>query len=153
MSDMAPRNGNGWFRILATLGTVIGLGTTITMGISAAITRAEMAERKAEQAAADLAAYREETAGRLATLETTQEQNVHKVANLDTTLQREMRILDEKTRSEAHEIHKRLQSEMDLKLAPLVDLAKAAQARADLWIPRIVRLETMAADSGRGDGK
>jgi hypothetical protein len=103
----------------------------MTMGILAANERADRAEAKASKAMTDLAEYKAATGERIARLETTQLQNVESVKGLDTTLQREMRLLDEKTRSEGIEIDKRLQSEMDLKMVPLRDAIRVNGAEID----------------------
>ncbi|MFI5402776.1 MAG: hypothetical protein ACHQ1G_07565, partial [Planctomycetota bacterium] len=81
MTDPA-KNGNGITKLLTFLAGVLTIAGPMTMGILAADGRAGRAEAAADTAKseaeivrAELSAYREQTAGRLARLETTQEQN------------------------------------------------------------------------------
>lgn len=120
--------------LFAVLGTSVWKANEIASEAGDRSSRIEQDERTREHATLlrqmeDLRsgeAAKIATAERLARLETTQGQNVENaralrdlLKSLDETLQREMRLLDDKTRAEGQEIDKRLQSELDLKLAPL----------------------------------
>jgi len=149
MKAPANGNGNGVARLLAFLGGVVAIAGPMTLGILEAGSKAQEATDVARAALARLAEYQEKTSERLARLETTQDQNVINVAGLDTTLQREMRLLDDKTNASSLEVDKRLQNEMDLKLSPLVETIRTSQMRWEYWLPRMARLETLAEEGNK----